>query len=324
MAEKTRSRIQSASRRTREDIRFRLGLSLVITLAFVVVEGLAGWAANSLALLTDAAHNLTDVIALGLSWFGLQQQLRPSGEKKTFGYHRVGILVALVNSITLAVIALGIFLEAYRRLLSPPEVRAQALIIVGLMAAGVNLGTALLVRRKGETDLNLRAVFLHLMSDVGTTLAAVVAGIIIYFTGANWLDPAVSALIGIMILGGAWKILREAVDILLESTPRDLDLKGMVEDLLRIPGVRGVHDLHVWSLTTDLRAMSAHVLTEDLPISAGDRIQGEMRALLARGYNITHATLQLECVGCNPDALYCEIDEVADGGTQLTHEHRRQ
>src|SRR5262245_1930156 len=252
---------------------YRLALSLTITLIFVFIEAAAGIIGNSLALLTDAAHNLTDVIALGLSWFAIRLTAQPSNAQKTYGYHRAGILVALINSTTLVLISLGVFYEAYQRFLHPPEVKAGILVVVGLTAVLVNLVTALLVRRGSESDLNLRSVFLHLMGDVISTIGAVIAGVIIYFTRAEWLDPFVSVLIGFLILYNAFGILRETLDILLESTPRDVDVKAMLADILQVQGVLGVHDLHVWSLTRNLRTMSAHILTEDLPISAGAAIQ---------------------------------------------------
>lgn len=285
----------------------RLSWSLVITLAFVVVEAAAGYFANSLALLTDAAHNITDVIALGLSWFALRVTTQPANARKTYGYHRAGILVALVNSTTLVLISLGIFYEAYRRFISPPEVQSNILIGVGLIAVVINLVTAMLVHHGSENDLNLRSAFVHLMGDVISTVGAVIAGVIIFFTGANWLDPFVSVLIGFLILYNSWGILRETVDILLESTPKDVDLKKMVREITEVEGVLGVHDLHVWSLTQNLRTMSAHILTEDISISAGTRIQGQINELVYHRYNIAHATLQLECIDCHPDSLYCKM-----------------
>jgi cobalt-zinc-cadmium efflux system protein len=285
----------------------RLTWSLLITLAFVLFEAAAGYYANSLALLTDAAHNLTDVIALALSWFAIRITAQPANAQKTYGYHRAGILVALLNSTTLILISLGIFYEAYKRFMSPPEVQSTVLIVVGLIAVVINLVTALLVHRGSESDLNLRSVFVHLMGDVLSTIGAVIAGIIIYFTGANWLDPFVSVLIGILILYNAWGILRDAVDILLESTPRDVDMKKMVGEITQLEGVLGVHDLHVWSITQELRTMSAHILTADISVSAGAEIQNRINELVAHRYNIAHATLQLECVDCDPDGLYCRI-----------------
>lgn len=296
----------------------RLALSLGLTAAFVFVEIIAGIFGNSLALLTDAAHNFTDVIALGLSWYALRLASQPAHAGKTFGYHRAGILAALVNSTTLVAISLGIFYEAWQRLNSPSEVNAPILIGVGILAFGINLGTALLVKKGSENDLNLRSTFLHLMGDVLSTLGAVLAGVIILFTNWNWLDPLVSVLIGILILYNAWGILRDAMDILLESTPRDVDIKTMVDELMKIDGVLGVHDLHVWSLTQNLRTMSAHILTADIPVSAGADIQRKINEILYHQYNVGHATLQLECIDCNPDSLYCDITE-----NNNTHSHEQ-
>ncbi|MCJ7431912.1 MAG: cation diffusion facilitator family transporter [Anaerolineales bacterium] len=286
----------------------RLSLSLVLTLAFVFIEAAAGIFANSLALLTDAAHNLTDVIALGLSWIAVWLTARPANARKTYGYHRAGILAAFINSTTLVLISLGIFYEAYHRFINPPKVQSGILIGVGLIAVVVNLVTALMVKRGSEHDLNLRSAFVHLMGDVLSTIGAVAAGVVIYFTNANWLDPLVSVLIGFLILYNAWGILRETVDILLESTPRDVNVKTLVDELKQIDGVLGVHDLHIWSLTQNLRNMSAHVLTDDLHISVCDDIRRQINEIVYRRYNISHATLQLECVDCNLDSLYCDLN----------------
>ena len=232
----------------------RLAWSLGLTALFVFVEAGAGLFANSLALLTDAAHNLTDVIALGLSWYAVRLTTRPSNSQQTYGYHRAGILAALANSTTLVLISLGVFYEAFLRFKDPSQVNSLVLILVGLCAVVVNVVTALLVRRGSEHDLNLRSVFLHLIGDVASTIGAVIAGILIYFTHANWLDPLVSVLIGFLILYSAWGIVRETVAILLESSPCDVDMQAMVGDIKQVKGVLGVHDLHVWnSLKTCVR-----------------------------------------------------------------------
>ncbi len=290
----------------------RLVLSLALTLGFVVFEALAGIFANSLALLTDAAHNFTDVIALALTWYALRLTTLPASGRKTYGNHRAGILVALINSTTLAVISIGIFYEAYQRLISPPEVKSSVLITVGLIAFIVNLVTAWLIKQGSEKDLNLRSAFVHLMGDVLSTLAAVVAGVLIAVTHLNWLDPLVSIFIGLLILWNAVGILRETVNILLENTPHDINMEQMFNDLMRVDGVRGVHDLHVWSITQNLRAMSAHVLTDDVPISSGAAIQREINDVLLRRYRISHATIQLECEGCESLLLYCDLNGSAD------------
>ena len=182
------------------------------------------------------------------------------------------------------------------------------MIVVGLIAVVINVVTALLVKKGSEHDLNIRSAFLHLMGDVLSTIGAVIAGIIIYFTNANWLDPFVSVLIGFLILYNAWGILRDAVNILLEATPRDVDTSKLVHDVMQVDGVLGVHDLHVWSLTQNLRTMSAHVLTDDLSISDGANIQRKINDVVYHRYNIAHATLQLECVDCFPNSLYCDLN----------------
>lgn len=283
----------------------RLFLSLGITLLFVGGEALAGVFANSLALLTDAAHNFTDALALALTAWALWITSRPAGPRRTYGYHRAGILVALFNAVTLIIIALGIFYEAYRRFVAPVEVQSGVMIWVGLAAVVVNLVTALLVRRGSEHDLNLRSAFLHLMGDVLSTVGAVIAGIIIRFTGMNWLDPLVSLLIGGMILWAASGILRQSLRILMEATPEGVDMTALQQDLLAVPGVHGVHDLHVWSLNSSLRCLTAHLLTDDISIHSAASIREQVRSMLQQRHGIGHATLQLECEPCGRGDLFC-------------------
>jgi cobalt-zinc-cadmium efflux system protein len=288
-------------------ISIRLAVSAGLTVCLVAVEVAAGLLANSLALLTDAAHNATDVIALALSWYAVRLALRPAHSGKTYGYHRAGILAALVNSTTLVLVALGVFYEAYRRILAPPEVRAGILAGVAAAAFAINLATALLIRRGSERDLNLRSVFVHLMGDVFSTLGAAAAGVGIALTGWNGWDALASVLIGMLILWNAWGILRETVHILLESTPEDIDPERLVRDMLQVNGVRGVHDLHVWSITKDLRTLSAHILVGEMSVRESAAVQIAVGTLLCDKYGIQHATLQLECEGCLPSTLYCDM-----------------
>ncbi len=299
----------------------RLAISLLLTLAFVVFEAVAGYRANSLALLSDAGHNLTDVLTLALSWYALSKSRQPTNAKKTFGYHRVGILVALINSVTLVLIALGIFYQAYQRVLLPDAVDEQLLISVGIIALFINAISAWLVMRGSEHDLNLRSAFIHLMGDVFSTLGAIAAGIGIYFTHLYWLDSLASVLIGVLILWNGWAIVRETVHILLESTPTDIDMSEIVRDLLAVDGVRGVHDLHIWSLSQNLRVLSAHVLTDDMPISQGLLIQQRVAAFVQAHYGIAHTTLQLECEGCHPDLLYCNLNQVSQEKHSCANHH---
>ncbi len=301
----------------------RLAISLVLTLAFVVFEAVAGYRAHSLALLSDAGHNLTDVIALGLSWYALRLSSQPAHAGKTFGYHRAGILVALINSATLILIAFSILYEAYQRFLLPMPVDAQTLIGVGSIAFFINAGTAWLIMHGSEHDLNLRSTFVHLMGDVVSTIGAVLAGVVIFYTQLTWLDPLVSVLIGLLIMWNAWGILQETIVILLESTPADIDMSEIVRDLMSVKGVGGVHDLHVWSITQNLRVLSAHILvSDDLHISDGALIQRQINQLVSEHYNIHHTTLQLECQGCKPDLLYCDLNKHSHSHHHHSHEHR--
>ena len=300
--------IKTSAKPATRSITRRLGVALLITALFVVVEALAGWAANSLALLTDAAHNLTDVAALGMSWLAIRLAARPSNAERTYGYHRAGILVALANAVSLGVITLWIFYEAYQRLLAPPEVQDSLLILTAIAALLVNAGTAWLVHDGHEHDLNQRSAFIHLAGDALSSLGALAAGILIYFTGAYILDPLVSVLIGFFILWNAWKIVRESVDILLEATPSNLDMDTLVAEIKAVPGVRGIHDLHVWSINQRMRALSVHILTDDVAISRGAETQRYLNAMLAERFAITHTTLQMECADCEPDLLFCDLE----------------
>jgi cobalt-zinc-cadmium efflux system protein len=294
---------------------------MLLTSAFVIFEAVAGYRANSLALLTDALHNVTDVVALGVSWYATRLASLPPNSTKTFGYHRVGILAALTNSSTLVVIGCAVIYEAYRRYLDPPPVQADILILTGTAAFVVNLVTAWLVSHGRQHDLNLRSAFLHLLGDVFSTLGAVVAGVGIWLTGLDWLDPAASFLIGLLIIWNAWTIISETIEILLESAPRDIDMSLIVRDLLRVPAVRGVHDLHVWSLSRSLRLLSAHVVVDDMAISEGSEVLAVIKDVVNRRYGISHTTLELECVGCIPDALYCSVVHSHQPATEAEHHH---
>ncbi len=294
-------------------VQLRLGLAILLTLALVVAEIVAGLAAHSLALLTDALHNFTDIAALLLTAFAFKLEQRPANADKTFGYHRVGILAALINATTLGFVAFGIFHEAWQRFLVPPAVDSTLLMAVGGVAFVVNLFTAWLVGHGSHDDINLHSAFLHLMGDAFSTLGAVVAGFFIRLTGYDWLDPAISLLIGGLILWNAWLIIREAVDILLESTPDGIEVSTLIRDILQIEGIRGVHHLHVWSLSRKLRLLTAHLVVEDMPISAANLLRHRVQQVVEHRHGITRCTLQLEHQGCEPDTLYIDIKQ---------HEHQ--
>ncbi len=288
----------------------RLQAAIAVTLCLVFAEAVAGVYSNSLALLSDAAHNFTDVFALGLTLYALRLSARPASASKTYGYHRAGILIALANAATLVLIALFIFYEAYARLVSPPAVHERVMIVVAFVALVVNGGIAFGLRHAGAIDLNVRSAFIHMLGDAVATLGVVVAGAAIALTGWTVLDPIAGILIGVLIAWSSWSILREGINILLEGAPLGVDLDAMVRDLRRVPGVLGVHDLHAWSITSQMHALSAHIVTNDISLSQGAVIQRQVNQLLAERYHITHTTLQFECEDCDepPNPLYCEWD----------------
>ncbi len=271
--------------------------AILLNSLFIALELAAGFAVNSLALISDAWHNLTDVLGLGIAWFAVRQIRRPADSVRTFGYHRAGILAALGNSVLLGAVTVNLFLEAVRRLREPPALPVSAAVILAVAAVDVaiNGAVALALHRSGR-DLNLRSAFLHMLGDALVSLGVVVAGGIMLWTGWVWPDPVAGILVGVFILAGAWRIVREAVNVLMEGTPRGLDVEEVSAAIARVPGVRGVHHLHVWSLGSDLTDLSCHVVVEDQPVSTGGLVQERIRKELLDRFGIGHATNQLETV----------------------------
>jgi cobalt-zinc-cadmium efflux system protein len=294
----------------------RLFVALVVTLAFVVVEAAGGFFANSLALLTDALHNLSDAFALGLTWWALRLSFRPANNTRTFGYHRASILVALLNASTLIALSLVIAFQALQRFGAAPGVSEKIMILVGALGFAINMGIALTLSRASRYDLNVRSAFVHMAGDALSTVGVVAAGVGIALLNWTWLDPLASILIAVLIVWSAWGIVRETLDILLESAPPDLDVNAMVRDITNTEGVSGVHDLHVWRLAPDLSMLSAHVLTNNMTISEGAQVQHDINDLLLNRYGIGHTALQLEYTGCEPDLLYCDLSSAA--ASQIT------
>ena len=271
----------------------RLGWAILLNSLFIALELTAGFAANSLALLSDAWHNFADVLGLGIAWFAVRQVRRPADSGHTFGHHRAGILAALGNSVFLAVVTLSLGYEAIQRLRHPPPTGGLVIAVVAAVGVLVNGGVAFALRRSGG-DLNLQSAFLHMLGDALVSLGVVVAGASIIWTGWHWLDPVTGLMVGVFILASAWRIVREAVNILMEGTPRDLDVKDVGASIAVVPGVRGVHHLHVWSVGGDLTAMSCHVIVEDQPVSAGGLLVDRIQRELQDRFRISHSTIQLE------------------------------
>ncbi len=311
-----------------------LRLGFFLTAAMLVIEVIGGLLSHSLALLSDAAHVLTDVVALGLAWFAAAQAERPANERRTFGYHRVGIIVALVNGLTLVAIAIAITAEAWQRLRAPTPVQPAIMISAALVAIAINL--FIIWRLRGDTEnLNIRASILHALGDVGASVGVVVGAVIIALTRAAWVDPVISVVIAILIAFSAARLLREATDILLESTPRDISTPAVARDILTVEGVRAVHDLHIWQISNGLRALSCHAVIADIPPSESATILDRISDLLRRPYRIAHATIQMESdlheahegfCACEPnmaEGLYCPLtpEDQANGHHQPDADH---
>jgi cobalt-zinc-cadmium efflux system protein len=283
----------------------RLRWAVLLTSLILAAEVVGGIFANSLALLSDAGHLFTDLVALGLTLVAVRQVQRPSNRRMTFGYHRVGILVALFNAVTLIGITGAIFLGAALRFRDPPEVEGGltlAVAVVGLAANGFVMG---LLWRRQRANLTVHSAFLHVIGDALGSLAVIASGAIILATGWFWFDPAISVLIGLIIAFGAWRILREGLSVLVEAAPAGLNVAELAAALTLVPGVSDVHDLHVWSIAPGIRALSCHVKMDDRPISEGDRILWRVNELLAARFAISHSTIQMETTGCAPNAFGC-------------------
>jgi cobalt-zinc-cadmium efflux system protein len=290
----------------------------------LIAELVGGLLANSLALLSDAGHVVTDIFALGLAWFATVQAERPANARKTFGYHRVGILAALVNAVTLIVIAFAILLEAIQRFQHPESVQPLIMFLAAGIGIVVNLTIGFGLLREGDT-LNVRAAMLHVFGDVGASAGVIVAGIIILLTGWTIVDPLLSVGIAVLIAVGAWRILRETTDILMEAVPKGLSMLDLVKDMKSVQGVQDVHDLHVWCITSNMNALSCHALIDDLRPSDSSAILHSSNTILSEKYHIGHATIQFECqphqeTYCAVNGLYCHL-ETAE---QCNHNHANQ
>jgi cobalt-zinc-cadmium efflux system protein len=300
--------LRSASRRS-------LVLVLGLTATFMVAEVVGGLLSNSLALLADAAHMLTDVAAIALALFALWFAQRPATPEKTYGYLRLEILAALVNGAALIVIALGIFYGAYRRLAEPEPVESGLMLAVAAVGLLVNVAAAWILHRSAGHSLNVRGAYLHVLGDLLGSVGAIVAALVILTTGWVLADPLISVVIGMLILVSSWKLVRESVDVLLEAVPRHIDLAEVRRAIEEIPGVEEVHDLHVWTVTSGFFAMSGHAVVRDP--AQYQRVLSEIHDCMHDRFGIRHVTVQLE-----PRTLYTiESTLKQDLRRQPGHDH---
>ena len=288
----------------------RLKMVLAIVSVIMVAEVVGGILSNSLALLGDAGHMLIDGLALALTLFAINVALRPATPSKTYGYHRVEIMAALANGVTLVLVAGYIFYEAYQRFLDPPVVRAPLMLLIASIGLVANLAGMLLLREVSSHSLNVKAAFWHVVGDTISSVGVIAGGIIIWIR-PDWdiVDPIIAVLIGCIILVGAVRLVRESVDILLEAVPKHLAVDDVIRMLKTVPGVDEVHDVHIWTLTSDIHALSAHLIIQDQSVSGSAEIVERVNRDLSQQFNITHTTLQLECERCAscPSGNVCNI-----------------
>jgi cobalt-zinc-cadmium efflux system protein len=283
----------------------RLLWSLAVTLLILAGEVIGGILSNSLALLSDAGHVLTDAFALGLSLIAALIMKRPSDYRATYGYQRIGLLAALLNGVSLVVIAVFIFVEAYKRLQSPPEINSSLMLIVASAGFIGNLGMTFILSL-GHKDLNIQSAWLHVLGDTVSSAGVIIAGVVIKFTGWAIADPIASGLVGLMIIVGGGRVIKEALWIFLELSPVGFHAEEMSSIISGIPGVVCVHDVHVWSIGHGIPAFSAHVQVSDQKISEADDVRKEIEHKLLH-LGIRHSVIQMECAECETNGTYCQL-----------------
>ncbi len=280
-------------------------IALAITFVYMLVEAVGGFLANSLALLADAGHMFTDVAALTLTLVAIWFASRPATSRKTYGYYRTEILAAFVNGIALVLLSLWIIFEAVERWQSPPEVRGLEMTVVAVGGLIVNLIAAWLLHSDHKHDLNLRGAWLHVMGDLLGSVAAISAGLLIIFFGWSLADPICSIFISVVIIASAWRLILESVNVLLEGTPRHIEIGLVEEAILATEGVGGVHDLHVWTISSGIDALSAHITHSD-SVSHSELLAA-VRSRLHSDFGIDHLTIQMENMNNEAEAVYvCE------------------
>lgn len=274
----------------------RLAIVLGLTTLYLIAEVVGGLLTGSLALLADAGHMLTDVAGLGLALLAIRFAERPATPERTYGFYRVEILAALANAVILIFISFYILYEAYGRFMNPPEVESKVMLLIAGIGLVINVVGILVLRAGASESLNMKGAYFEVLSDLLTSVGVIVAGLIMLTTGWYYADPLLSAGIGLFILPRTWMLLRDALGVLLEGTPSDVNLASVREGISSLPGVEGVHDLHVWSLTSGVNAMSVHAVLEDG--ATHDEVLVAVRKLVTSDFKIAHATVQVESREC--------------------------
>jgi cobalt-zinc-cadmium efflux system protein len=288
-----------------KDFERPLKLAIFLTSIIFFVEVIGGFLSGSLALLGDAGHVFRDIFALVISLSAIKISKRLPSKRKTFGFHRVEIFAAFLNGLFLVAIGVWILWEAYGRLDSPQPIHSAAMLIVAVIGFAVNLFVAF--RLHGSHDLNVKSAFFHVLSDAAFSMAVIVAAVLIHLTGRAIFDPILSALISIVIIFSAWKVVKESVMILLEFAPRDVDFDEVIQEIQKVKGVRGVHHVHLWSLCSNINVIDAHVYTDENDMTKITRMKKEIKNSLEK-FHIKHATLEFECEECENQDEVSAID----------------
>lgn len=298
----------------------KLKYGLIITAIILAAEIAGGLISNSLALLSDAGHVLADGIALLLSWYGVRQAEREPSHHMTFGYHRVGVIIALVNAVSIVAIAGIIIYEAYQRFFQQPEINSVLMLAVAVVGLAANIFVAAWLHGDRKGNINIRSAFWHAAGDALASVGVIAGAMIIMFTGLNWVDAAVSVLISVIILISAWGIFREGLRILLEGVPHNMDVREIADTIKNLPDIRDVHDLHVWSISSNLHALSCHVTVDDVSVSRTEEIRHRIEDIAREKYGIGHTTIQAECRTCSNGELLCQLT-LGENKHDHDHEH---
>ena len=297
---------------TYQQLHSRLRLALALNAMIIAAEFVGGWLLNSIGLMSDAGHNLVDQGSLFLALYAHLLTARPASETRTFGYHRAGMIAAFLNSFVLLLTALGITFVSLKRLLQPVPVDGGWVMTVATVSFLANLGIALLLQHGAKDDLNIRSAFWHMLGDAWVSLGVIVSGGTVMLTGWMALDPFVSLLVVGVILHSAWPLFKESLDVLLESTPPGISASHVAATIEAIPGVKTVHDLHIWAVEPRLVMLTCHVLVDGDDGVLTNALLRSIRAKIASDFGIQHVTVQMETSCCHPEAVHCNLGKLAD------------
>jgi cobalt-zinc-cadmium efflux system protein len=282
----------------RDFLQKKFRIFIILSFFILLLEVGGGIFTNSLALLSDAGHVVIDLLALVLAYFAIQLSKKRSTDKYTFGYYRAEILTAIINGFVLIFITIYIFYQSYVRFLSPRAIKGPEMFAISVIGLLANLYVVIKMQGYGRENLNVRGAYLHVLSDTLSSVGVVIAGGLIIVTGNSIFDPIISAMIGLFILSSSFRLIKESTQILMEATPANLDLEKITEDIQKTNGVREVHDLHIWSIASDVYALSSHILISAENTQSMNAIISEINEMLKSRYNITHTVIQSECESC--------------------------